>query len=352
MTFWNKWFESTVEFETPYKTFSDYITDAPISVYFNNDKIGELNKYVDLITTENGFRYEIYYNQHELQKLLDSYGIGKINMFKIFNGVDVNMYAGRVPVSDTIVNRLPVRVNFEGLDSVNIDYKVNIIETTSNYIIYDFDYDHILQTLDLEQYQWFNISDVSMDDDILVYHLSLKEYVTKPVLLDHLPAGELKVRLHIENGQVISDLYAYRDLLELVGDKLIRLCKRIKTVNPRHFSYGNKQEVILVTSEYDTTRFDAEELSLLTDFTLFLINNYINVTDTHVYQYLAEVEEAKKQSESINKTYDELDQLEKQLDEMIKPSQILDELEPVYNFETEHDIVDESHVASYEVENG
>ena len=292
MSFWKKWFEGEPQAQaTPYSTFDKYVKDEPISIYFNREKIAELPKTVEFHETDKGFRYEISYNKKELDEILTAYGVDNIKLTKIFNGIDINVYAGRVPVTQELYNKLPITVNFEGLESETVEYHVDLIETTADRIIYDFDYQHILDTLSLENLKWFNQQSVKKTDDGLVFTMTLKDYIYKPVLLDYLKVGEIKTELHIHEGHVIADIFDEDELDEMIQDKLKRLCLKVASINRRHIPYQSDHEVVYIRTDYDTDRLNQSELELLNQFVEYKNQNDTgSVSQIDVIKFLIEKE--------------------------------------------------------------
>lgn len=298
MSFWKKWFETEPQAQvTPYSTFDEYVKDEPISIYFNREKIAELPKTVEFHETDKGFRYEISYNKKELDEILTAYGVEQIKLTKIFNGIDINVYAGRVPVTQELYNKLPIIVNFKGLESETVEYHVDLIETTADRIIYDFDYQHILDTLSLENIKWFNQQSVEKTDDGLVFNMTLKDYIYKPVLLDYLKVGEIKTELRIHEGHVLADIFDEEELDEMIQDKLHRLCLKVASINYRHIPYQSDHEVVYIRTDYDTDRLNQSELELLNQFVDYKNQNDTgSVSQIDVIKFLIEKEAQHEES--------------------------------------------------------
>lgn len=271
---------------TEIQTFSDYITEEPLDVFYNNQKIGTIDKEVhivdytdthDVMQTLPTTIYTIKYKQSDLDKLLDSYGVLNVTSYKVFNGSDIAIYTSRPPRHLPIKVELPIELSVNETDiKFSATHLIEISETTSNIIQYEISQDNLYDKL-LDKFleeqpllEYLSVEETSMDDNKFSCVLSNSAKHEKSVYVNGKYYTTVDVDITVTNNNLHDADYSVKRLTELFSADDIYKYYTITDIKQDNQITENGSPVIAVTTELNDDTIDTTLLTIITTYTDFL----------------------------------------------------------------------------------
>ncbi len=271
---------------TEIQTFSDYITEEPLDVFYDNQKIGTIDKEVhivdytdahDVMQTLPTTIYTIKYKQSDLDKLLDGYGVLNITSYKVFNGSDIAIYTSRPPRHLPIKVELPIELSVNETDiKFSATHLIEISETTSNIIQYEISQDNLYDKL-LDKFlntqpllEYLSVEETSMDDNKFTCVLSNSAKHEKAVYVNGKYYTNVDVDITVTNNTLHDADYPVKLLTELFSADDIYKYYNITNIEQDKQVTENGSPVITVTIELNYETIDKTLLTIITTYTDFL----------------------------------------------------------------------------------
>lgn len=271
---------------TEIQTFSDYITEEPLDVFYNNQKIGTIDKEVhivdytdthDVMQTLPTTIYTIKYKQSDLDKLLDSYGVLNVTSYKVFNGSDIAIYTSQSPRHLPIKVELPIELSVNETDiKFSATHLIEISETTSNIIQYEISQDNLYDKL-LDKFldeqpllEYLSVEETSMDDNKFTCVLSNSAKHEKAVYVNGKYYTNVNVNITVTNNTLHDADYPVKLLTELFSADDIYKYYTITNIKQDKQITANGSPVIDVTIELNYDTIDKTLSTIITTYTNFL----------------------------------------------------------------------------------
>lgn len=271
---------------TEIQTFSDYITEEPLDVFYDNQKIGTIDKEVhivdytdvhDVMQTLPTTIYTIKYKQSDLDKLLDGYGVMNITSHKVFNGSDIAIYTSRPPRHLPIKVELPIELS---VNETNIKFSathlIEVSETTSNIIQYEISQDNLYDKL-LDKFleeqpllEYLAVEETSMEDNQFTCVLSNGAKHEKAVYVNDKYYTNVDVDITVTNDNLHDADYPIKFLKELFSSDDIYKYYTITNIEQDKHITENGSPVIAVTTELNYDTIDTTLSTIITTYTDFL----------------------------------------------------------------------------------
>lgn len=289
-----------------YQTFSDYMTEEPLDVFYNNQKIGTIDKEVQIVNYTDKYDimqtlpttvYTIKYKKSDLDKLLDGYGVKNVTAYKIFNGSDVAIYTTHPPRHVPIKVELPIKLV---IDDTNIQfsstYSLEISETTSNIIQYEISQDNLYDKL-LDEFlesqpllEFLSVEDTSMEDNTFTCVLSNHGTHEKSVYVNDKYYIDVDVDITVTDNKLHDADFSRKALTEIFNANDIYKYYNITKINQNKSLSDNGLPVIDVAININYDTIDSQLATIITTYTDFLESKGYQIGDLKGY-FLAEYSE-------------------------------------------------------------
>lgn len=289
-----------------YQTFSDYMTEEPLDVFYNNQKIGTIDKEVQIVDYTDKYDimqtlpttvYTIKYKKSDLDNLLESYGVKNVTAYKIFNGSDIAIYTSRPPRQTPITVELPIKL---AVDDTNIQfsstYSLEISETTSNIIQYEISQDILYDKL-LDEFlatqpllEFLSVEDTSMEDNTFTCVLANHGKHEKSVYVNDKYYIDVDVDITVTDNKLHDADFSRKALTEIFNANDIYKYYNITKINQNKSLSDKGLPVIDVAININYDTIDSQLATIITTYTDFLESKGYQIGDLKGY-FLVEYSE-------------------------------------------------------------
>lgn len=289
-----------------HQTFSSYITEEPLDVFYDNQKIGTIDKEVQIVdytdkhdVTQNlpTTVYTIKYKKSDLDDLLDGYGVKNVPVYKIFNGSDIAIYTSRPPRHLPIKVELPIELVVDNTKmKFSSTYLLEIGETTSNIIQYEISQDVLYDKLLDESLatqpllEFLSVEETSMEDNTFTCVLSNHGTHEKAVYVNDKYYIDVNVDIAVNDNQLQDVDFSRQVLTEIFNADDIYKYYNITNINQNKSLSDKGLPVIDVTIDLNYDTIDSRLATIITTYTDFLESKGYQIGDLKGY-FLAEYSE-------------------------------------------------------------